>query len=256
MSSLPRSRKLTATVADRVRDELLEQILAGSLSAGDRLYQDELARDLGVSRVPLREGLARLEAEGFVVTEPHQGAMVAPLSLEDGRELFQLRALLETRLLRLAINNADPADLKEAYVLLERLHGAERNLERRARRNDWTDLNWLFHERLYRAAGQPRTLAVVRTLHLHAQRYVAMQNEMSGREERSRDEHYTLLRLCEAKEVDLAVTMLEEHVLNILPDLEHLGLPHGESGAAPPRVDRMRRTARRVASAPSSKDET
>ncbi|NNC00972.1 GntR family transcriptional regulator, partial [Corallococcus exiguus] len=88
------------TIAAAVAEALRQRILDGDFAAGFQLRQDALADEFGVSRIPVREALMQLEAEGLVKIEPHKGAIVSELSTREIEELFELRSLLEPRLLK------------------------------------------------------------------------------------------------------------------------------------------------------------
>jgi DNA-binding GntR family transcriptional regulator len=82
--------------------ELRRRIIEGEIKPGDRIRERELAEELNVSRIPLREALPRLESEGFVVTMPRRGAVVTQMTYRDVEELFEVRASLEVLAARLA----------------------------------------------------------------------------------------------------------------------------------------------------------
>jgi len=88
------------TVAAATTRALREKILSGEIGEGEQLRQDALAAEYGVSRIPLREALRQLEAEGLVSFYPHRGAVVSTLSLAEIEELFEIRALIEPDVLR------------------------------------------------------------------------------------------------------------------------------------------------------------
>src|SRR5215510_2814010 len=91
------------TTADSVAAALRTALHQGRWSPGTALRQEELAAEFGVSRIPVREALNKLQAEGLVVVEPNRGAFVASLSVADVHEVFDLRVLLECDALRHAI---------------------------------------------------------------------------------------------------------------------------------------------------------
>src|SRR5687767_1427855 len=93
--------------------------MAGTIPEGQQLRQEALAADLGVSRIPVREALRQLEAEGFVSIASHRGAVVSKLSLDEIAELFELRIRLECWLLGLAIPQMRDGDLEQAKAALE-----------------------------------------------------------------------------------------------------------------------------------------
>lgn len=111
------------TRADWADRRLKEAILRGELMPGERLVAATLADRWNVSATPLREAIQRLAAEGLVETAPQRGARVAPVSVRDAEEIYELRLLLEPRALRESLANSDDAhrvEVDEAYAAYER----------------------------------------------------------------------------------------------------------------------------------------
>src|SRR5690625_3011319 len=90
---------------NKVCSVLRKAILKGELKAGERLVQTELAEAIGVSRMPIREALRTLETEGLIVMEPHKGAIVRSISIEDIKEIYELRLALEPLALQKSVPN-------------------------------------------------------------------------------------------------------------------------------------------------------
>src|SRR3954465_9938852 len=110
-----RRQTLTGMTADAIR----ERILRGPYPEGEPLRQDAIGIELGVSRIPVREALRQLEAEGLVTFNPHRGALVSTLSLKQIRELFELRAEIEGDLIRRAVPHMKPEDHARADEILD-----------------------------------------------------------------------------------------------------------------------------------------
>ncbi len=108
---------------DAIARALRAEILAGRLSAGERLVEGTIAKRYGVSRIPVREALARLQSEGFVTIVRHRGATVSESLLHDGRELLQVRRGLEIFAARLAAENRGGTVAKELAEVAEGLSG-------------------------------------------------------------------------------------------------------------------------------------
>lgn len=117
---------------EQIRDELRNRITDGRLPPGARIVEVVVAEEFGVSRVPLREALRLLEAEGFIEVLPRRGAVVRQLSREDVEELFQLRGALEVLACQLAAQRADPAQLRRLKQLVDQGKAAYRNKNREA----------------------------------------------------------------------------------------------------------------------------
>ena len=111
-----RHRSLTRFVTDEIR----EAILSRRYGPGDRLVEDRLSAELAVSRIPIREALRSLAAEGLVQIQPRRGASVADISDQIAREMVEVRAILEGQNAALAARRRDPAVLAELRVVLER----------------------------------------------------------------------------------------------------------------------------------------
>jgi DNA-binding GntR family transcriptional regulator len=98
------------TLADRVYDVVRDRILAGDLAGGDPIRQDTIAAELGISKIPLREALTRLEQHGLVSSSANRGFVVAPLSAEEAEEVFALRLKLEPDAILRGCRRAGRAD--------------------------------------------------------------------------------------------------------------------------------------------------
>ena len=144
-------------VRERVLGALRQEIIAGSLRPGDRLVERELAERFGVSRVPVREAIRALVAEGFVLFETPRRTVVRPLSPTDVIELFELREALEVYAAGLAAARATPEDLAELRELLTRAAIATEAGDAET----ITDINTGFHDRLLAMAGNTLLISVM-----------------------------------------------------------------------------------------------
>ncbi|MFE3138225.1 GntR family transcriptional regulator [Streptomyces scopuliridis] len=136
-------------VRERVLTALRQDIIAGRLRPGDRLVERELAERFEVSRVPVREAIRALVAEGFVLFETPRRTVVRRLTPTDVNELFELREALEVYAAGLAAERASRDSLAELEELLDRAAAATR--ARDAERI--TDINTRFHDRILAMAG-------------------------------------------------------------------------------------------------------
>lgn len=191
--------------ADAVTATLKDLILSGELGIGVQLKQQALAERFGVSRIPVREALKRLQAEGLIQHRPHQGSTVASQSVQELIEALDIRIGLETRALKLAIPLMKSADHRVMQSIMARYDGSESPLE-------WADLNLEFHMALYRPCGRAKLLnmieASVRGVALHMR---AMQSYKVGRKA-PQTEHRQIMEACLARNVPLAVALLESHI--------------------------------------------
>jgi DNA-binding GntR family transcriptional regulator len=188
-----------------VREALRRAISSGELAPGVQLRQDELAERFGTSRIPVREALRQLEAEGFVTILPNRGAVVSDLSIDEVVELLEIRIALECHALRLAIPAMSEIDLDEATKIL-------RSYDKAPDPAQWGAFNWTFHATLYAPCNRPRLLAMVEANYGHVGRFTrALVSRATGKE-RPQREHYRLLELCREGEIEKAVRLLREHI--------------------------------------------
>jgi DNA-binding GntR family transcriptional regulator len=197
------------TVASMTVEALRERILRGDYPEGEPLRQDALAEELGVSRIPVREALRQLEAEGLVTFSPHRGAVVSSLSLAEIEELFELRAQIECDLLRHSIPRMGKEQLDRAIEVLDEFEDALR--AREATR--WGPLNWHFHAALYAPADRNFTMGVLQKLHQHSDRYFRMQVLLVDGGGRANLEHRAIAAAVGRKDIDGATQLMRAHIL-------------------------------------------
>jgi DNA-binding GntR family transcriptional regulator len=186
-----------------------DRILHGDYAEGTPLRQDALAAELGVSRIPVREALRQLEGEGLVTFRPHVGAVVSSFSLDEIREIFELRAVIEADLLRRAFPHLTEDDVNRAERVLDKYEEALAEGEVRA----WGALNWQFHSALYLPPRHPLSINIVQQLHNHSDRYQRMQLKLTHGETRANREHRAILNAVREKEQQHAISLLSSHIL-------------------------------------------
>ena len=209
-----KNRTLSASIAQQLRHD----ILSGAHPAGMQLRQDMLATTFGVSRIPVREALFQLEAEGLVRIEPHKGAVVAGLSAEEIDDVFELRLILEPRLLQSSCPRLIPEDFAELDALQDSFVDAVKT-ENTAQ---WGQLNARLHMVLYARATQPRTLSIVNSLLQTSDRYTRLQLSRTSAWERAVHEHAELVELCRQRDTDRACALLVSHIASVHADLKTL----------------------------------
>jgi DNA-binding GntR family transcriptional regulator len=199
------------TVAAEAAEILRQRILAGEIRAGQPIRQEQIAQELGVSRIPLREALKQLEAEGFVTIAPHKGAVVSTLSAEEAEELFQLRLQLESWLLREAIPRMREADFAHLDAIIDESRTPNKDASGNLAR--WGELNWRFHEALYHPAGRPLSLKVLKRVHDNLDRYLRLQIAVTRDWDRAYQDHQDFVALSREGNIEAALALLERHIL-------------------------------------------
>lgn len=203
------------TVAGMTVDAMREMILRGHFPEGQPLRQDAVAEELGVSRIPVREALRQLEAEGLVTFTPHCGAVVTTLSLPEIEELFELRANIEGDLIRRAVLRMTTDDDARAAKVLKAYELALRSGNPSA----WGELNWQFHSTLYQPGNREFTLGIVRKLHQQSERYQRMQLTIAHGETRTREEHRAIAAAARKRDVRMASKLMRDHIMGAGRDI-------------------------------------
>lgn len=193
------------TLPGMITDILREAILSGELSGGAQLKQEELASKFGVSMSALREALKSLEAEGLVRFYPNRGAVVSELSADEAQEIFDIRLFLELGALELAIPNLTDLDLAEASRILKEADDETQS-------GCWGELNWQFHEILYRSANRPKLLTLIQNMHNNVERYMRLYLSTMKYQIKSQEEHRALLNACIKRDIKAAQDVLRKHM--------------------------------------------
>src|SRR5262245_17083439 len=195
----------TATTADAVAAALRHALHQGRWAAGSPLRQEDLAAEFGVSRIPVREALSKLQAEVLVVVQPNRGAFVASLSAADVHEVFDLRVLLECDALRHAIPNHTPRSLRQLQALQAELDAEDDP-------NLWLATDAAFHEVLYAPSNRSKTLEMIAVLRASVTRLYRAHLSPQTRRKGWRDEHHALLKAVAAGHADRAAAALTRHL--------------------------------------------
>ncbi|HRJ64492.1 GntR family transcriptional regulator [Brevundimonas sp. UBA2416] len=199
---------------DQVFTEARERILSGRLPADAPIRQDALALELGVSKIPLREALARLESEGLVVSHPNRGFIVRPLSRADAEDVFDLRLRIEPIACVLGALEADAAAHEAARSAFAALDAALKNgLADVGRRNRE------FHLALVRPSGRAVTIETVDRLLALSERYVRVHLGEHRRLDRASHEHEALLQAWLERRTETVRREARAHIRATLVDL-------------------------------------
>lgn len=191
--------------AESIAASIRTGILRGELKSNEALRQDKIALDLGVSKIPVREALVQLKAEGLVTLHTNRGAFVSSLTAAEVAEIFSIRLSLEVLALETAIPQLSNSQFIQAENVL-RLMDVEGDAA------NWAEQNWQFHAHLYEAAKMPRLLSILEPLHLNVARYLVLYLNELGFQKASQDEHYAILAACKKRDTAEAVRLLRQHL--------------------------------------------
>jgi DNA-binding GntR family transcriptional regulator len=209
----------TPPTSDIIAKHIREAIVTGVLDEDEPIRQDDIAKLFDVSKIPVREALKRLEAEGLVEFQRNRGAVVTSITDPEIAEIFEVRGMLEANALQLSI----PRMTERTFQLAEEYcdeFARETNVAR------WAELNWQFHSCLYLDANKPFLLNLIRSVNDRIERYLRIQLTLSGGTGVDDREHRQILAACRQRDVPLATELLVTHIGNacgsLLSNLEKI----------------------------------
>jgi DNA-binding GntR family transcriptional regulator len=199
----------------RAYDSLKDAILTFRLKPGQSLVENDLARQLNISKTPVRDALLKLEKEGFVNKVPYTGTYVAEINPQMVMDIFEIRAVLEGLAARLATPLITDEQIAEMQQSIYQHHtaAAENNIQQAA------VLNKNFHDWIIHCASNPWLRQILDNLDDHLQRYRTLSNFQTGRLDKSVEEHQHVLDAFRSKDADAAEKFLRDHILSVRTDL-------------------------------------
>ena len=205
----PARLRRATTTPDLIADTLRDEILHGAFAPGQPLRQEELAERFGVSRLPVRDALLRLEAQGLVNVLPNRGAFVVSLTPDEVREIYEMRILLEGDILERAVPRMTADDWR-------RIDAAHAESVRSANGPEWVEGDWAFHRALYEPAGRPRQLATIEQLRGTVARYWTVRDTLPSRSAEWLADHDAIVEACRARSSVAARRRLGDHLRRVM----------------------------------------
>ena len=212
--------KPVITAADRVLQELLQDIVNGVIAPGSKISEPELAKRFDLSRAPLREALARLERCHLLERTPNAGSRVVKLSTENLLSLYQLREELEGLACRLAATQMSDSEIREMQDLLDQHLASQRVREGESYYQEAGDLD--FHYRIILGSKNPYLINILTDELYHLMRMYRVQLGMNGpRVSRAFDEHKAIINAIANRDGELADLLMRRHIAASRRNIEH-----------------------------------
>jgi DNA-binding GntR family transcriptional regulator len=201
-------------VTDWAYEEVRRAIIELRLKPGEPLREATMAEQLGVSKTPVREALARLEQEGLVETTSFKGAVVSGYSPADLEEIYELRELLEGAAARAAATSAS----EETLARLAALVTESRELHAKDDLEGLAELLGAFDLVIYEQVANERIRALIENLKAHLTRIGRLTEEIPGRVKASVEEHAAIVEAIAARDPDEAERSMRSHIRSVLAD--------------------------------------
>lgn len=209
------------TAHELVRDALRRAIVSGVLTGGTRLVQAEIATQLDVSTTPVREALRDLAADGLIRFDPHRGAVVHELDIDELKEIYEIRYALEPLAIKKAAGRITESEIAAAAALQDQM-------DKETDPGAWVELNWRFHSLLERASRSPRLQSLVATAQGATAQYIGYSMKVHpSRMAEGNAEHRALLTALASGDAAQAEHVLRQH-LNRTMDVVLAAAGHDE----------------------------
>ena len=197
------------TKVDLVYEELLEKLTNGIYKPGEKLIINHISKENGISDIPVREAIRRLESEGYVKILPNQGAVVYDSTPESINEIFGIKAVLEGYATRLAMDELGKEDYAELHRINSELQAAIEKGEAKLR----GELNTEFHHAIYNACGSQELKNMIETFWRKYKITKMVLTALPGRSKSSVKEHEEILAFMETGDYDKAEKAMRNHTL-------------------------------------------
>ncbi|MDD3141880.1 MAG: GntR family transcriptional regulator [Lachnospiraceae bacterium] len=212
------------SLSGRVFHKLRDDILKGKYKEQDELRETTLGEELGVSRTPVREALRQLELEGLVKIVPNKGAYVTGITGKDVKDIYIIRSMLEGLCARWATENITKEQIGELEetILLAEFHSHKDSSEH------VVELDGKFHKILYEASNSRILEHVLSDFHKYVQPSRTSSVKTEERANKSIAEHKSILNAIKQKDSELAETLANQHILNVMINLQKQGYKKAE----------------------------
>lgn len=195
------------TLREKILENIRDSILKGTLKAGERVSEPDLAERYGISRTPIREAFRQLESEGYLTVVPRKGAVVTALSERDVEEFYSIKSILEGYAARLAAEKLTDRDIERLETINERLA----KLALAGDVKTFFRVHNEFHEQFIRASGNEKLLELIQQLLKKFDRLRIASLSLPGRMEISVQEHVKIIDAFKLRDGDTADLLVRKN---------------------------------------------
>lgn len=214
------STQLSSTAEEEAYLHLQQALRRGRYKPGDRLIPEEIAAEIGMSRMPVREAFRRLAADGLVTLRPNRGCVVAGLTLDEIYETFEIRSVLEGLAVRLATARMNDETSEELARLLDRMERAGH-----AGSGDWVLRHQEFHAFIYNLSGRPKLIKQITALHVVIEPYMRIWFDYVDKPLSAQEEHQKVIDALKSGNARHAEAVMQEHIIETASMLADFASP-------------------------------
>ncbi|RFU71209.1 GntR family transcriptional regulator [Peribacillus saganii] len=200
----------TGTLSDQVKNHIYNAIIRGELKPGEMIVESLVAEKLGISRAPVREAMRMLEAKGLVNIAPRKGIFVSQLSVKELKEMYEVRLNLEMLALKNSYLHSPDKTVSELEESLEKQQLLIDNRDFQAYMNE----NIRFHDIFITNSGNSYLISTLQNIEELTLRYRASSMNLSGRLEKSLNDHLAICNFFKSGTIEKALKTLENHIIS------------------------------------------
>lgn len=199
-----------------VVDYIKELILSGLYKEGDHILETEVANTLGISRAPVREAIKELEKEGIVQTLPRRGTFVTKFSLEDIKEVFEIRMLLENNIFKILIyenklSDEDFINLEKLVIQMERIADSSADDTEKSIKLNLKDME--FHRYLWNKSGSKRRVQILEQIFFQLRMAMLYDTNETGDLSKTATDHYEIINALKGRDISKCKEALQKHII-------------------------------------------
>ncbi len=213
-------RTVSSTAEEEAYFHLQSALRRGRYKPGDRLIPEEIANEIGMSRMPVREAFRRLASDGLVTLRPNRGCIVAGLTLDEIYETFEIRSVLEGLAVRLATPQMTEETIDELERLLDRMERAGQSGS-----SDWVLRHQEFHALIYGHSGRPKLIRQISALHVVIEPYMRIWFDYADKPLSARQEHAKLIEAIKTGDACHAESVMRDHIIETASMLSEYASP-------------------------------
>jgi DNA-binding GntR family transcriptional regulator len=207
-------RNLSSIVVDYIK----EKILSGEYKEGDHVSETKVAQELSMSRAPVREGIKDLQNQGLILFKPNKGNYVAKITMEDVKEIFEIRLMLEDSILEILINEnkLTENDLERLTRIVDdmvAIENTDEDFEHKAFKINQKDME--FHKFLWEKSGSKRRVKILTDLFIQLQMAMVIDTKLTGNLEKTAKDHYSIVEALKEKDIEKSKKSLRGHITTV-----------------------------------------
>ncbi|WP_311043931.1 GntR family transcriptional regulator [Rhizobium binae] len=219
-SSIASFGQHSSTAEEEAYRHIQQALRLGRYKPGERLIPEDIAADIGMSRMPVREAFRRLASDGLVVLRPNRGCIVAGLTVDELYEIFEMRSVLEGLAVRLSMPRIDDDELDDLERLLDRMERAGQSGS-----NDWVVRHQEFHGKICALSHRPKLVHQISALHVVIEPYMRIWFDYVEKPLSAREEHAALIAALRSGDAPHAEQVMRDHILGTAPMLAEFVTP-------------------------------